>query len=99
MKASELRDMDGEQLQEELLRLRKEQFGLRMQRGSEHLPQTHLLKETRRDIARVKTCLRALEQEQEQDQEQEQKREMPTEQAGEAASDAEVSVGEERDSE
>ncbi len=58
MKASELRDMDREALQEELLRLRKEQFGLRMQRGSEHLPQTHLLKETRRDIARVKTCLR-----------------------------------------
>ena len=49
--------MDPEQLREELLRLRKEQFNLRMQRGSEHLPQTHLLKETRRDIARVKTTL------------------------------------------
>ncbi len=58
MKASELKGMEREQLQEELVRLRREQFNLRMQRGSEHLPQTHLLKETRRDIARVKTAMR-----------------------------------------
>ncbi len=57
MNASELRAMEQEQLQEELVRLRREQFNLRMQRGSEHLPQTHLLKETRRDVARVKTVL------------------------------------------
>ena len=57
MNASELRAMEHEQLQEELVRLRREQFNLRMQRGSEHLPQTHLLKETRRDVARVKTVL------------------------------------------
>lgn len=61
MKASELRDMERDALQEELVRLRREQFNLRMQRGSEHLPQTHLLKETRRDIARVKTVLREVE--------------------------------------
>ena len=60
MKASELRDMERDALQEELVRLRREQFNLRMQRGSEHLPQTHLLKEARRDIARVKTVLREL---------------------------------------
>ena len=60
MKASELRDMEPDALQEELVRLRREQFNLRMQRGSEHLPQTHLLKEARRDIARVKTVLREL---------------------------------------
>ncbi len=58
MMASELKGMEREQLQEELVRLRREQFNLRMQRGSEHLPQTHLLKETRRDIARVKTVMR-----------------------------------------
>ncbi len=57
MNASELKAMEQEQLQEELVRLRREQFNLRMQRGSEHLPQTHLLKETRRDVARVKTVL------------------------------------------
>ena len=58
MNASELRDKTAEELGEELLRLRKEQFGLRMQRASEQLAQTHLLTEARRDIARVKTLIR-----------------------------------------
>ena len=52
--------MERDALEEELVRLRREQFNLRMQRGSEHLPQTHLLKEARRDVARVKTVLREL---------------------------------------
>ena len=65
MKAAELRDMERDALREELVRLRREQFNLRMQRGSEHLPQTHLLKEARRDIARVKTVLRELQEPQE----------------------------------
>lgn len=58
MKASELRAMTPEELAGELTRLRREQFNLRMQRGSEHLPQTHLLRQTRRDVARVKTIMR-----------------------------------------
>jgi large subunit ribosomal protein L29 len=58
MKASEIRDKNLDQLKEELLRLRKEAFNLRMQRASGQLPQTHLLKETRRDIARVKTVMK-----------------------------------------
>ena len=58
MKAAELRDKTAGELSDELLRLRKEQFSLRMQRASEQLPQSHLLTETRRDIARVKTVLR-----------------------------------------
>lgn len=58
MKASELRGMTPAELGGELLRLRKEQFGLRMQRASEQLGQPHLLKLARRDIARVKTVLR-----------------------------------------
>lgn len=58
MDASELRDKTVPELNEELLRLRKEQFGLRMQRASEQLAQTHLLTQTRRDIARVKTLIR-----------------------------------------
>jgi large subunit ribosomal protein L29 len=57
MKASELRDMDLQQLNGELLRLRKEQFQLRMQRASGQLGQTHLLAEARRDVARIKTIL------------------------------------------
>ena len=57
MKAAEIRDMDVQQLNEELLRLRKEQFHLRMQRASGQLGQTHLLAEARRDLARIKTVL------------------------------------------
>ena len=57
MKAAELRDMNVEQLNAELLRLRKEQFQLRMQRASGQLGQTHLLTEARRDVARIKTVL------------------------------------------
>lgn len=57
MKATELRDKTADELSDELLRLRKEQFSLRMQRASEQLPQSHLLTATRRDIARVKTVL------------------------------------------
>jgi large subunit ribosomal protein L29 len=58
MKASELRDKSADQLTEALLKLRKEQFGLRMQKASGQLGQSHLLGEARRDIARVKTILK-----------------------------------------
>lgn len=58
MTALELRALDGAELREELLRLVKEHFNLRMQRASGQLGQTHLLEETRRDIARVKTVMR-----------------------------------------
>ena len=58
MKISELREKSEEDLKGELERLTKEHFGLRMQFGSGQLGQTHLLKEIRRDIARVKTCIK-----------------------------------------
>ena len=58
MNASDLREQTAEELQAELLRLRREHFNLRVQRASGQLPQTHLVGETRRDIARVKTVLR-----------------------------------------
>lgn len=57
MKASELREKTAEELNTELLRLRKEQFHLRMQKASGQLGQTHLLTEARHDIARVKTII------------------------------------------
>ena len=57
MKAAELREKETEELYEELLRLRKEQFGLRMQDASGQLGQYHLLKQVKRDIARVKTVI------------------------------------------
>ncbi len=57
MRASELRDLNGDELQGELIKLRKEQFNLRMQRASGQLGQSHLLEEARRDIARIKTVM------------------------------------------
>ncbi|MCP1339092.1 50S ribosomal protein L29 [Idiomarina sp. M1R2S28] len=57
MKASELKDKTVEQLQEELLGLRREQFNLRMQAATGQLNQTHMMKQVRKDIARVKTIL------------------------------------------
>jgi len=58
MIAAELRDMTAEKLRDELLRLRKTQFNLRMQKASGQLGQIHMLNEARRDIARVKTVIR-----------------------------------------
>ena len=60
MRINELREKSNEELKSELERLIKEHFGLRMQFGSGQLGQTHLLKEIRRDIARIKTCLKEL---------------------------------------
>ncbi len=57
MKASELREKSAEELNDELLALRREQFNLRMQQGGGQLAQPHLMKSVRRDIARVKTVL------------------------------------------
>lgn len=57
MKASELRDKSPQELGEELLKLRKEQFNLRMQKASGQLGQPHMLVEARRNIARIKTIM------------------------------------------
>lgn len=58
MKASDLREKNEVDLRSELKKLLKEQFNLRMQQGTGQLGQTHLLGETRRNIARVKSALR-----------------------------------------
>ena len=57
MKAKELREKSVEELNAELLNLLREQFNLRMQAARGQLQQTHLLKQVRRDVARVKTLL------------------------------------------
>lgn len=57
MKAKELREKSVEELNAELLNLLREQFNLRMQLAGGQLQQTHLLKQVRRNIARVKTLL------------------------------------------
>ena len=57
MKADELREKSVDDLNEQLLSLREDQFKLRMAKATGQLGQTHLLKQTKRDIARVKTIL------------------------------------------
>ncbi|MDF1645169.1 MAG: 50S ribosomal protein L29 [Pseudomonadales bacterium] len=57
MKASLLKEKSVDELQVELVKLRAEQFKLSIQNGTGQLGQSHLLKEFRRDIARVKTLL------------------------------------------
>ncbi|MBS4431197.1 50S ribosomal protein L29 [Pectobacterium punjabense] len=57
MKANELREKSVEELKTELLGLLREQFNLRMQAASGQLQQTHLVKQVRHNIARVKTLL------------------------------------------
>ena len=58
MSAAELKEKSVEELNKELLDLLREGFNLRMQAGTGQLPQNHLLKQNRRNVARVKTVLR-----------------------------------------
>jgi large subunit ribosomal protein L29 len=58
MKASELREKSVEELNGALLAQLKEQFKLRMQAATGQLGQSHLLANTRKDIARIKTVLK-----------------------------------------
>ncbi|MBT8136840.1 MAG: 50S ribosomal protein L29 [Gammaproteobacteria bacterium] len=57
MKASKLRDHSDEQLAEELLKLRREEFNLRMQQGTGQLARTDQFGKVRRNIARIKTIM------------------------------------------
>jgi large subunit ribosomal protein L29 len=57
MKASELREKSGAELQKELEGLLRAQFGLRMQVATQQLSNTSQLKKVRRDIARVRTVM------------------------------------------
>jgi large subunit ribosomal protein L29 len=59
MKASEFRTRTGDQLREQLLELKKEQFNLRFQKATGQLENTARVREVRRDIARIKTILAA----------------------------------------
>ncbi len=57
MKANELKGKSAEELNNDLKGLLREQFNLRMQKGTGQLAQPHRVKQVRRDIARVKTVL------------------------------------------
>ncbi len=60
MKASEMRDMGRDALEDELLKLRREQFNLRMQRATGQDMAVHEYRRVRKDIARIKTVIREL---------------------------------------
>ena len=55
MKAVDVRAMTPDQLNDELAKLKKEQFNLRFQKATGQLEKTARVKEIRRDIARIKT--------------------------------------------
>ena len=57
MEATELRKESEDKLREELLKLRREQFNLRMQQATGQLARPDQVKKVRRDIARIKTVL------------------------------------------
>jgi large subunit ribosomal protein L29 len=57
MKGADARAMTPDQLNEELAKLKKEQFNLRFQRAAGQLENTSRVRVIRRDIARIKTAL------------------------------------------
>jgi large subunit ribosomal protein L29 len=58
MKAGQVRDMTSDQLGDELVKLKKEQFNLRFQAASGQLENTARVRQIRRDIARIQTISR-----------------------------------------
>ncbi|MEM8983993.1 MAG: 50S ribosomal protein L29 [Pseudomonadota bacterium] len=57
MTLEEMRSKTRDELLEELVSLRREQFNLRMQRATQQLSQNHQFRQVRRDIARINTIL------------------------------------------
>jgi large subunit ribosomal protein L29 len=55
MELNDLKKKSASELDEHLSELRREQFNLRMQKGSGQLTQPHQLRRVRREIAQVKT--------------------------------------------
>ena len=61
MNASEMRNKSKAELQEELLKLRREQFNLRMQRATGQMARPDQFGKVRKNIARVKTVMKQVE--------------------------------------
>jgi large subunit ribosomal protein L29 len=58
MKVHQVRGMTIDQLDDELIKLKKEQFNLRFQAASGQLENTARVRQIRRDVARIKTIAR-----------------------------------------
>ncbi len=61
MKAGDLRTKSVDELNDELVALRREQFNLRMQQATGEMTHNHEHGRVRKDIARVKTVLNELQ--------------------------------------
>ena len=59
MKIEDVRGLTPDQLSEQLVNLKKEQFNLRFQKATGQVEKTHRVDQVRKDIARIKTTLRA----------------------------------------
>jgi large subunit ribosomal protein L29 len=57
-KIADLRSQTPDQLGDQLLSLKKEQFNLRFQAATGQMEKTHRVSEVRKDIARISTLLR-----------------------------------------
>jgi len=55
LKPADIRVMSPDQMDDEIVKLKKERFNLRFQRATGQLENTSRLREARRDIARIKT--------------------------------------------
>ena len=57
-KIADIRALTPDQLNDQLLSLKKEQFNLRFQAATGQMEKTHRVDEVRKDIARIKTVMR-----------------------------------------
>jgi large subunit ribosomal protein L29 len=62
MKSADLRSKTKDELKQELLSLRKEQFNFRFQKATGQLENTGRVRIVRRDIAKIKTIMAQIEQ-------------------------------------
>jgi large subunit ribosomal protein L29 len=60
MKASEIRELSSEEIQQQLKELTEEQFNLKFQHATDQLENSMRLRDVKKDIARTKTVLREL---------------------------------------
>ncbi len=58
MKPSDIRALSADQMKDELVKLKKEQFNLRFQRATGQLENTARMRQIKRDIARLQTISR-----------------------------------------
>ena len=56
MKFTDIRVLSADQVKDEILKLKKEQFNLRFQRATGQVENTARIRQIRRDVARLKTA-------------------------------------------